>query len=172
MEQKIDKLTSTLVSVQDLIIKSGNKGELWGKSKPTNRDIPAVGRDSVTTIYKNALSMVDSSQSKARRQVLETNVPTDLNKHFSSSSEEDTHIDTSDELIEFVDQNLLISAESGNTAQDPVGMRESILKEPQPGTSSGKRGYSASGPQMATLPAPTMLTRGELMVRDAEASRA
>ena len=80
------------------------------------------------------------------------------------------HLNTSDELIEFNDLNVNIAADTSITMPGHGEERGSILRDPQPSTSTGRRGYSVATPQLATGPAP--LTRSELMIKEAETSRA
>ena len=167
MEEKIDKLTDALVTVQGLIQKNGKRSTVSNtvcRSILKNND--AHDRESDTTIYCNTVPQVSH-----RGAVIPTVLP---DKCFSSSSEEDGLIDTSDEIGEadVVEPiNNVINrfvAEAAVVTHGEDG--RSQLKDPQPSTSSGRQGFSVTTAQLA-MPLPT-LTRSEVMIHYAEASRA
>ena len=172
MEEKLDKLTDALVQVQDLVKKTGKRVVKQGRvTAGTGSSVgPAGGAESATTIYQNAIQPIDQVSSRLEDlQVDETNIQ-QVNR-LSSSSEE-MPIDTSDEMMD-ISQNeinfgpLHFPVETAE-ANNQMGTVPS--DQPQPSTSSGRRGggYSAPTAQFATAP---KLTRSAAMIRESEASK-
>ena len=161
MEQKIDKLTDALVAMQDIITKNGKKG----KSGREGSQMHVSHGDSATTIYRNVLQQIPAEFIPIGLEQTEHSVETEP-KRISTSSDEG-QIDTSDELIELNNSRIL---SAHNTAVQRPSVIGQVMSDPQLGTSTGKRGYSANVPQLAVQQ--PGLTRSEQMIKEAEASRA
>ena len=134
MEQKIDKLTDALVTVQGLIQKTGKSLAHQRKcSSSTGQNLVRV-RDSETTIYHNVvLPLSDLDQSKAKGSH-GNQLP--VNNRFSSSSEEEANVDTSDELLQ-LDETIFGFSAKAAVQQPSVTQAPTQQNDPQPTTSSG-----------------------------------
>ena len=118
-----------------------------------------------TTIYQKVLQQIPAELIPVEIEQTEQTVMTEP-KRISLSSEEG-QVDTSYELIDLNDLRIFAAH---NTATQGQGATRQVLTDPQLGSSTGKRGYSANVPQLA-MQQPG-LTRSEQMIKEAEASRA
>ena len=127
LEGKIDKLTSALVVMQDMMQKQG-------KDKSGNVQLTII--KSGTTIYHNAVPPIEHNDDIFDR--LMANLDLDLSKRFSSSSEEG-QIDTSDEVIDVNCNNIDIVAGANMQSGKDSGPKDDGRL--QPSTSDGRHGY-------------------------------
>ena len=144
MEQKIDKLMDALVAMQDIIMKNGKKDRLKHVTVGNEgTQLQASHGDSATTIYRNVLQQIPAEFIP----VGQTSQADDTGLKRVSTSSDEGQIDTSDELIE-LNGSHIFSAHNTATPMQPSAAGP-MLSEPQPGTSTGKQGYSANVPQLA-----------------------
>ena len=168
VDQRLDSLTSALVAVQQLLVKDQPAG---GKnSSKINKNLPVqvgnivVEGESETTIYRNAVDPIVVSKRSQVTEGLQFGIDKlDLNKHISSSSEEGA-IDTSDELV---DGQLIGEFVADSDERNMQGGQEVRCDAPGPSDAHMvvKRSHQLVNEGVE-------MSRGEQMIRDAEASKA
>ena len=135
MERRIDELSKNILVMQQMMLKQGDAGGTTasngGSPRPKNRgkttNVTKFGRsDSETTIYKNVLQQVDlvKYDRKAKARSIGVN-------RFSSSSSDDRHLDSSNELWDFEDMFIAECAEEARHSREGSNPREEGCQEDQ-----------------------------------------